>query len=125
MMDDLIREHLPYEVDMMNAVYGRLTRLAVNGDVVTKNALIESFALHVRNLTVFFETLAYELADATYSANVDLPTSIVQKMHNQIFTLSLARTIVMSEKFGPDDWRIAREAVLRAYENFRSHRSTD
>jgi hypothetical protein len=46
-------EHLKYEIEMLTALPERL-QTSVAEDVVIKNALIESFLVHVRNLADFF-----------------------------------------------------------------------
>jgi len=47
-MEGLVHEHIPYEVDMLFATYRKL--LAGEPDVIFHNALIESFAIHARAL---------------------------------------------------------------------------
>jgi hypothetical protein len=48
---DMLREHIPYEADMLNGTY----MLLAGGikDPVTRNAIIESFCIHCRNLINF------------------------------------------------------------------------
>ena len=48
----LLNEHLPYELDMLLATYRELSKQI---DDITRNALIESFWLHARNLREFYD----------------------------------------------------------------------
>jgi hypothetical protein len=52
-LDDLIAEHIPYEVIMMRETYDLLFAGA-HPEGIVRNALIESFAIHARALTDFF-----------------------------------------------------------------------
>ena len=48
----LLAEHIPYEVDMLHELRRRI-RGALSGDVVVRNAVLESFLLHARSLDAF------------------------------------------------------------------------
>jgi hypothetical protein len=54
-LDDLIREHLPYEIKMLVATYARLVNRRPEDDQFLTNVFVESFCLHARNLLEFFE----------------------------------------------------------------------
>ncbi|MFN4014228.1 MAG: hypothetical protein ACK4JB_02750 [Reyranella sp.] len=54
-MDDLIREHLPYEITMLVRTYDRLIKPLPGDDEFLTSVLIESFCMHARNLLEFFE----------------------------------------------------------------------
>ena len=53
---EFVREHLPYEIDMLRSTY--LTLYQGGVDWAIRNALIESFCIHARNLLEFFSKKA-------------------------------------------------------------------
>lgn len=92
---EILGEHLPYEIHMLQATHKRL--LGVLSDQVVANALIESFCIHARQLIEFFENKqgcrAKEFTGGTYQAmNLSNLETQRHKLNTQIAHLTARRT---------------------------------
>ena len=100
---ELIGEHLPYEVTMLQNAYGFI---AIKTNEI--NCCIESFAIHARSVLEFFECIdpkgatASEFTVAKYDPTyVDkIRPETIKKLHNQIAHLSIDRTKRQEDKLG-------------------------
>ena len=109
--EELIGEHLSYEIKMLHE-----TRKALRGEPVSSqviaNALMESFCLHARNLNEFFlevirpDTLkASDFATSDYRRpeNHEDRRALFQKINKQVHHMTTERTSVPEDKIGPAD----------------------
>lgn len=83
----LVREHLPYELQMLRFTFGRLNSLV--SDTELSNALIESFAIHARNLTCFLQgketVLPRYLTSGTFKTKSTIyETGLLDKINIQV-----------------------------------------
>jgi hypothetical protein len=97
----LLRCHFVYEVEMLWGTYQRFIENYPR-DQVIRNALIESFCLHARNLIEFLQTKHRKYAHRSYQPFAAVPKNkidtITDRLNNQISHLRLGRTIERSEK---------------------------
>ena len=103
--EEIFKEHLHYEIDMLLATFVRL--LAPVSDPVVANALIESFCIHGRNLDDFFlgrrGAKAEMYANASYTPYIGgrISETLDKKLNTQIAHLSNARTSDPTQKINP------------------------
>jgi hypothetical protein len=96
---------LPYEIDMLRETYA--ASVAGNPDRVVQNALIESWAVHARNLIELFQNPAeFQKISAFVRpyARLDSPIaqSLTSRISDQISHLTLARPKNPDKKVRPD-----------------------
>ena len=113
-MESIIGHQLPYEVQMMRALYPALS--SGRYDQMHHNAHIESFYVHARNLVEFFKAKndvdPRIFTDDTYRKRGDfIDRSLQDKMNEQISHLSWKRTENMNEKLGPAEWKKTLDAL--------------
>jgi hypothetical protein len=126
---DLIKEDLPYEIDMLRLSYRRLSLAAdqspgseAGEEQVLRYALIESFCVHARSLIDFFANRRPDPTDAVagdftdkFIASIDPSKqpmrTLRMKLNKQLFRLAQKRTDDALEKFdvGADGTRILQE----------------
>jgi hypothetical protein len=94
-------EHLPYEIDMLRSTMTLINSGCFTGAI--KNALIESFAIHARNLTDFFrvesenpqrdDVFASDFTNKDYEPCKDNspPEALIVKINKQVAHLTLTR----------------------------------
>jgi hypothetical protein len=112
--NEFIGIHVPYEIDMLVHTFKQLeedlaAKLAPRADESDKktmrNALIEAFCLHARNLFYFFKDK--QGSKATDYAQPYQPTAVNniddEKIQTQIAHLSETRTDDPTKKIGPDE----------------------
>jgi hypothetical protein len=106
-MKELFERHFVYEVWMLIETRERLLGEAytvLRDDVVVRNALIESFCVHARNLIRFFtdkdHAKASSFVDVAYApfANGAVASDLVHKLSDQIMHLGRKRTADPREK---------------------------
>ena len=90
---------------MLRSTFGLL--LSGNFDGALKNALIESFAIHLRNLLEFFckDSNAWpvtEFCSADYTP-MERPTALFRQISSQVAHLTANRTIDSSRKLNATD----------------------
>lgn len=95
--EDILRKHLPYEIDMLRQTYrklqqGPLPEWAVN------NALIESFCIHTRSLLDFFESKPRPKNDGDYFAT-DFTSAFVPRINQSDKPFKALRTKLNKEVF--------------------------
>ena len=110
--EELIGEHLDYEIKMLHEMRKFLRGEPVSADMIA-NAVMESFCLHARNLNEFFlensnrvDTLkASSFATSNYRKppNPDDRRALFQKINKQISHLTTERTSIPEEKIGNAD----------------------
>src|SRR5271155_1963385 len=119
-LEDIFREHLPYEIDMLRDTYWSLVSAPPSS--FDMNVLIESFSVHARSLLDFFSCNNKTHDDAIssdftsgyapiLSIDVEPLKSIRVKLNKQVFHLTTNRTIHDAVKFDPssDGWEVVRQ----------------
>ncbi len=118
-LDDIIDQHLPYEIDMLRSTYRRLAALSnippdkeTHAEQVTRHALVESFCTHARSLMDFFanqgtksdDCTAEDLTDGFIPIDQDTePLATFRTRFNKhIFHLTKKRTPGRPERFDVD-----------------------
>jgi hypothetical protein len=86
-LKEIVERHLPHEIDMLFAMFARLDEGI--SDIPLRNAAIESFCIHARNLIEFLEGTGKVKAKAVtydYKAFADgkVDRGLVEKLHDQI-----------------------------------------
>lgn len=120
--EEILREHLPYELWMLRETYARLK--SPPADDVLRNALIEAFCIHARQLLEFFENKQalhakvftggiYEAAHLSGLTNSDR-----DKLNTQIAHLTAKRTTDPTEKIGHSMREHYLMALEREAQNF-------
>jgi hypothetical protein len=100
----ILGEHLPYELWMLRETYVKLN--SPPADVVLRNALIESFCIHARQLLEFFDNKqgkhAKDFTGGNYAAAhlSGLTKSERDKLNTQVAHVTAMRTIDSAEKIG-------------------------
>ena len=104
----LIKEHIPYELDMLNGTY----EVLVNGidNPIVRNAMIESFCIHCRNLIKFLKNKddnlkVKELAPEFRHTEVAKNKNYNDLISHQIAHLSKKRVSEEAKKIGPELWK--------------------
>jgi hypothetical protein len=128
---DMLREHLPYELNMLDYAYEALAKETLQSDdaELSKNASIECFFLHARNLIEFFngsksvERTASAAHFTTEEISYDLP-KLMNEINNQIAHLNYPRGAHTKVLNGSDMRRI-KEAIDRAVTLFQNKLSDD
>jgi hypothetical protein len=103
-------EHLPYEIDMMRAIFP----IAFSGSPsqAVHNAMVENFLLHCRNIIEFFKynppcdfSPAF-FTDGTFKINKTFVNAkLYDKINQQISHLTAERTRLNKDKLGPSEWK--------------------
>jgi hypothetical protein len=104
-LKDIFNKYLPYEIDMLRDTYRMLAEAPTD---VHKNALIEAFCVHARNLIDFF--MCRKSGDAVVTEfttgfirqlddTVDPLKTIRTRMNKQIFHMTKVRTIMNADQF--------------------------
>ena len=117
---EVIERHLPYEIGMLFSTYKRLEAGEPDHDV--RNALIEAFCIHARNLIDFLKgkrkgVRARSVTDGyTPFAGTKIDRALTKKIEDQIAHLSIGRTSDPNEKIDGRVrsvllWAIATELV--------------
>lgn len=121
-MDDIIGEHLPYEIWMLAQTFDKLARPPRDYDAVEVNALIESFCAHTRNLFEFLQKpIAAEYCKPEYKP---LPNrSVMRRRLNQQITHLIhgGRVTDPAKKIDGQERLEMLNAVRSELENFRQH----
>jgi hypothetical protein len=109
-LKEFLHEHLPYEIDMFRWTY---IQLQIPAPVMLRNALIESFCIHSRNLLEFFSGShqAWPVTDFCDAHFTPLDKSRCQspltRISNQIAHLGKSRTSDPNRKINVTDPAIA------------------
>jgi hypothetical protein len=128
--NDIISEHLPYEIHMLRHAYDKL-QSSSHGQA-TDNGLIECFCLHARNLLDFFRdqkhsnyAVAREFTTASYNpfdgTNPKSSGGLYGKLNDQITHLSYRRTNNPAAKIGPDERVFLKNLIEKEIDNFSNH----
>ena len=126
--DLYIKEHLPYETEML-----RYTQSALNAVSVTRldwNAMYESFAVHARNLYMFLtnedgsNAKANDFVSAFRAEKDDQTKGIHQRFLTRVFRLRPKRPFLSEEKIGISDINIYFCWIEKNLESFRGKLSS-
>ena len=102
--EEILGEHLPYELWMLRQTYEKLGSPPAHK--VLSNALIESFCIHARLLLEFFENKqgkhAKDFTGGSYQAThlANLTRAERDKLNTQIAHMTGQRTVDSSKKIG-------------------------
>lgn len=112
---DFLKQHLTYEACMLRGTYQELNNNLHNE--IVKNALIESFCIHARQLIEFFSNKqgmhAKDFTGGTYTPkHIVQLSAVANKLNTQIAHLTKKRTESTVEKIGHLD----RSRLLTALE---------
>jgi hypothetical protein len=143
---DIINEHLPYEIDMLRGTWRRLQhicsiRVPANetlDEKIERFSLIESFCVHARSLTDFFDIRGKVKSDDAVSSDfTNTPTASLdatqkdqkalrEKLNKQIFHLTTRRETVETKKFdaGSDGVELL-QMIEPEIAKFQSNLTTD
>jgi hypothetical protein len=105
--DQLMREHVPYEIAMLRATLDALS--AVEWPPLFRNILIESFAIHARVLIDFFNgkggSDAKHFVNATYVpfAAGKVPDRLTRKLNQQVAHITERRVSGATDKLNGED----------------------
>ncbi len=99
----MLADFIPYEIGMMRALYKRL--VAGASSQLCRNAEIESFHIHARNLMEFFKNdkqcaidpRAFATEDYQIAGNF-IPAKLESKISQQIVHLTHERTDIEKDK---------------------------
>ena len=108
----IIIEHLPYEIRMLRYSFSRLQEIK-EGDT-DGNAFVECFCIHARNLIDFFrdrkpysdnQACAHHFTETTYSPfqKGEIDTRLYDKVNKQIAHLTYHRSTHEKDKIGQAD----------------------
>src|ERR1700730_11206602 len=92
---DIIKEHLPYEIDMLRSTWRRLQQICsppqgpeTHEQQVERFSLIESFCVHGRSLTDFFDIRGKVKRDDVVSSDfTEQPTGSLDATKEPLKTL--------------------------------------
>lgn len=123
--DDLMMDHVPYEIAMMQATHEGLTEGRIRQGICF-NAYIESFAIHARSLINFFNgkdgCKAKDFTDNyTPFANGKVPKRLVEKLNQQIPHITEKRFNTPEEKLNLDDVKEIRRLIDAETSRFLEH----
>jgi hypothetical protein len=102
----LLSEHLPYEIDMARETYR--ASLADQPDQIIRNALVESWAIHARNLVEFFAGSHQAARVSTFVRSQYQPLnnpaveSLQSRISDQITHLTLDQPARPGKEIRPD-----------------------
>ena len=104
----LLNEHIPYEADMLSGTYERLTQGIT--DKITRNAMIESYCTHCRNLISFLKNDDKNLKVKDFAPTFDYKNVCKGKHYralisDQIAHLSKNRYSESDQKIDPKLWQ--------------------
>jgi hypothetical protein len=132
----LLKEHLPYEHRMLDEAHKVITSPSPALDWFAKNAAINVFWLHARNLIEFYRSPKSADASASHFTNVNLlpefklkkgqpadakhGQELVTLINEQICHLKYERVTSPNEKLSGYDYTLAKEAIDRARDKFQS-----
>jgi hypothetical protein len=106
--EKLLDEHIPYEADMLSGTYEKLA--GGIEDAIIRNAIIESYCIHCRNLINFLKNDDKNLKVKDFAPTFDYKNVCKEKNYrelisNQVAHLSKKRHSESDEKIGPELWR--------------------
>ncbi|MGA8155123.1 MAG: hypothetical protein WB822_02700 [Rhodoplanes sp.] len=126
---DVLEEHLPYELDMLEEALSRWGSLPKEPDFFRRNSTIETFWVHARNIHEFFQNK--QTNGRTAAANKFTTKSIyyefkefgnkIQNIHDQIAHLNYSRPRTAEQKLDLAFARRVKEAIDRAVGNFQAN----
>jgi hypothetical protein len=122
-LDDLMMDHVPYEVAMMRATHDGLVQ-GLQGTCL--NAYIESFAIHARSLINFFNgkdgCRAEDFTDSyTPFACGRVPKRLTDKLNQQIPHITEKRFNSIGDKLNGADITELRTRIDRELDQFLAH----
>jgi hypothetical protein len=122
----ILKEHLPYEIDMLDAATGYMesdesSKGLQPADRAIRNAVIEAFWVHARNLVEFFrrpksksvDAMAYEASAKDFAEKFHTKLkakAVIDKINTQITHLGFGR-ISSEEKLGGIDANWLKHAI--------------
>jgi hypothetical protein len=125
-LDEFLQKHLPYEIEMMrDAIHALATRDKLSW--FEKNAFIETFCLHARNLIEFFERRGdYGPHSFTDAAKFNLNSGVLsvrtlRRINQQISHLNKRRTDDARQKINGDRLNEMHRAIEAEIERFVQH----
>jgi hypothetical protein len=128
--DDIIAEHLPYEIDMLRYAYQRLPDLQKKAEI---NVFIECFCVHARNLLDFFwdgrpEQKNYAVARqftsgsySPFSGKNPKADGLYGKLNDQIVHVTYGRIDITEQKIGDEERAYLKNLIGREIDNFGGH----
>jgi hypothetical protein len=136
--EEILREHLPYEIEMLRFAHGKLQEPAHDRTMV--NCLIECFCVHARNLIDFFDDdkkdndkdavarhfvnrVSYQpFAGSSPKHPGGRYGELYAKLNKQITHITYDRTgIGDADKIGDQDRKQIRRLIEKEIDNFRHH----
>jgi hypothetical protein len=121
-LDEFFAEHLPYEIWMMRDSLQAVARIGLSE--FEKNAFIETFCLHARNLVEFFKRQGdsgpHPFTDAEFKRNHKGVVS-VKKIQEQVSHLRRGRTKDETQKINGHDLTKMHEAIEAEIQRFARH----
>lgn len=122
---EIVRDHLPYELDMLAGTFAKLEQGAA--DTIVRNALIESFCIHARSLIDFFNN-EQGVHASVFTADSYVPFSqgkirsvLSEKLNTQIAHLTLRRTSDSARKIDDVARRELLDGLASALRDFTQH----
>jgi hypothetical protein len=123
-----LNEHISYEVIMLNYTFMRLMtfRSATSEEELDRNAFLESFGIHARNLVDFFtkrtredDRTASDYLPAFEAPNQDGIDQALFRLEQQILRIRTLRKTESRGKFDSDDARELYAWIVRAVLKFQ------
>jgi hypothetical protein len=124
-----LNEHISYEVIMLNYTFMRLVTLrsATSEEELDRNAFLESFGIHARNLVDFFtkrmredDRTASDYLPAFFEApNQDRIAQALFRLEQQVLRISTLRKPESQGKFDSDDARELYGWIVRTVLKFQ------
>jgi hypothetical protein len=119
---DFLKEHLPYELRMLNHCFERL----YGSSGADWNAFMESFCIHARNLKMFVTNdngkgncvVARDFVTDFHEASANNLTGAFQRLNAQIAHLAKTRTTDAAAKFTRDDAKAVHTWLTKVLKKF-------
>jgi hypothetical protein len=129
-MRELLTHHLRYEIDMLRCTFGRLHNPLLHE--CDKNAFIESFCIHARNLIDFFrgngkncaraaDFTVHRIYEVRSLTKTGLPDDLYGKLSEQIAHLTYQRTKDPTRQIGAQELQQLSDLIEDEAVNFRCH----
>lgn len=123
----VLQEHLPYEIDMLDACVQFLANSSCSDSDFTKNVMIECFFLHARNLLDFFLRMSMDqnavaamhfTKDKVY---YEFPCNLLGRINEQISHLKYERADAGQARLSVTDVEVTKQFLDVAIKRFQSN----
>jgi len=120
--EDLLREHIPYEIDMMRATLDLVLLDAIPAGLI-KIALMDSFAVHARALINFLQgrkgsSASFFTADYWPFHDQAIAASVVSKINLLVANITEAKVRAAADKLTTNEMAAARRILDAEIEKF-------